>query len=65
MSEDLQSEIEDVAAGPRSGTTDGVTVNQHSLPDLIQADRYLRNKTLRSNPLTGLGFLRLLPPGMS
>jgi len=51
MAEELDSVIEQNAAGPKQASADGVTVQQHSLPDQIAADKHLASKRAMSgNP---------------
>lgn len=63
MAEDLEDRIEEAAAGPASVSSDGHTVNQQPLSELIAADRYLQAKNASSKRTSGLRFVRLLPPG--
>ena len=70
---DLTAEIAATAAEPQTATSDGLTASSHSLPDLIEADRYLRAKAAAAavSPTTGKrssGFRtlragRAVPPG--
>ncbi len=49
------------AAAPRTVTVDGTTATQHSLPDQIAADKYLRAAgALRRRPL-GIRHVTLRP----
>ena len=43
---------------PQSAETDGVKINNRSIPDLIEADKYMRS--LRSS---GMSFKRIIPGG--
>ena len=52
-------------AGPKSATTDGMTVESQPIPDLIAADKYLASKCAASSPTRGLRFNKLVPPGAS
>jgi hypothetical protein len=60
---DLTDEIEENAAAPKRVAIDGVSVDEHSLPDQIDADRYLKGQTAASKPHAGLRFVKLIPPG--
>lgn len=59
---DLSDKIETAASG-KSVTTDGLTVTQQDLSQLIEADRYLKAQEGSSSPQRGLRFTRLVPPG--
>ena len=63
MTEDLDNEIATNAAGPRQATVDGVTVQQHSLPDQIAADKYLAAKRAMRNPAKALVRVKIVSPG--
>jgi hypothetical protein len=60
---DLSEQIESNAEGPKQVTADGLTVQQHSIPDQIAADQYLSAKSAATKKHRGLRFTRLLPPG--
>lgn len=60
---DLEELIAQNAADPRSATEDGLTVSQHSLPDQIAADRYLKSEKAVRTKRRGLSFTKLRPPG--
>jgi hypothetical protein len=61
----IREAIESNAKGPRSATTDGVQVTQHSIQDQIAADRHLAESTGAAKAHRGLRFTRLTPPGSS
>ena len=63
MADDLESRIEDVAAGPQEVTGDGHTVKMPKLPELIEADKYLASKTATGRPHMGLRITKLKMPG--
>jgi hypothetical protein len=63
MSGDLSDTIETAAAGPARVQTDGTSVDQHSLPDLIEADKHLSNKRASARAHMGLRFTKIIPPG--
>jgi len=64
MAEELDSTIEQNAAGPKQVTADGVTVQQHSLADQIAADKYLAGKRAASkNPAKAFTRVKIVPPG--
>lgn len=63
MPNDLEQTIHDNAAGPKRAQGDAGSVEQHSLKDQIEADRYLASKQVASNPAKAVRFTRLVPPG--
>ncbi len=64
MATDTEATIEDALAAPRRVKADGVEVEQHPLPDQVDAARYLDAKaaTAKRNSL-GVRLTRLVPPG--
>jgi hypothetical protein len=65
MSEDLSETIQDAAATPASVTVDGVQTAFRPLPELIEADKYLRDKTAAAARRTRFSFCKINPPGMA
>ncbi|MCL4743587.1 MAG: hypothetical protein KJZ54_15440 [Phycisphaerales bacterium] len=63
MPEELEQAIKDNAAGPARAAVDGQSVEQHSLRDQIDADRYLASKEAVRRKDRGLRLTRLIPPG--
>ncbi|MBX3387173.1 MAG: hypothetical protein KF768_11430 [Phycisphaeraceae bacterium] len=63
MPEDLDQAIRDNAGGPARVQGDSGSVQQHSLKDQIEADRYLASKDAAKNPARALRLTRLIPPG--
>lgn len=63
MADDLSSDIQDAAQGPKQVTSDGLTVQAHPLLDLVKADQYLKAQDAAAKKHRGLRFTRLLPPG--
>ena len=64
MTEELEDTIEQNAAGPKQASADGVTVQQHSLPDQIATDKYLAGKrAMSSNPAKAFARVKIVPPG--
>jgi len=63
MAEDLDQTIKDNAAGPAKASVDGQSVEQQSLRDQIEADRYLASKEAVRRKDRGLRLTRLIPPG--
>ena len=62
MSEDLEQTIRDNAAGPKRARGDSSEMEQHSLAEQIEADRYLSSKQAMKK---GRGFrlTKISPPG--
>jgi len=64
MAEELDSTIEQNAAGPKQASADGVSAQQHSLPDQIAADKYLAGKRAASkNPAKAFTRVKIVHPG--
>ena len=62
MTDSLDNSISENAAGPKQVTSDGVTVQQHPLPDQIAADKYLESR--KASRARGLGVkLTKVSPG--
>ena len=63
MAEDLDI-IEQNAAGPKQASADGVSTQQHSLKDQIEADKYLAGKDAASkDPTKAFTRVKIVPPG--
>lgn len=60
---DLDDAIEQNAKGPAKASGDAGSVEQHPLPDQIEADRYLASKEAAKKPHRGLRLTKLVPPG--
>ena len=63
LPEDLDDTIKQNAEGPARVTGDAGSVEQHSLKDQIEADRYLASKEAAKKKNRGLRFSKLVPPG--
>ena len=63
MPTDTRTAIEDSAEGPKRARGDEGEVEQHSIPDQIEADRYLDGRTGVEVQTRGLRFNKLSPPG--
>ena len=59
----LEQSIADNAAGPKRAQGDSGSVEQHSLKDQIDADRYLASKEASKRRDRGLRMSRITPPG--
>ena len=58
---DLSDQIEDAAENPKKVDVDGTSVEAHSIPDLIEADKYLAGKTGAGKAHRGLRITKLIP----
>ena len=64
VADDLKDTIQQNAQGPRQASVDGVSVQQHSLPDQIAADKYLAaKKAAATNPAKAFTRVKIVPPG--
>ena len=55
--------IRENAQGPAKASGDSGSMEQHSLPDQIAADRYLESKKAARSKGLGIGLKKLVPPG--
>ena len=62
---DLSDAIQTNAEGPAKAAGDSGSMEQHSLPDQIAADKYLASKTAAATTGSSLGIrlTKLSPPG--
>jgi hypothetical protein len=65
MSDDIESAIRENAQRPARVSSDAGTVVQHSLPDQIEADKYLATKDAVQKRQRGLRFNKFVPPGVT
>ncbi|MDR1611869.1 MAG: hypothetical protein LBT97_03690 [Planctomycetota bacterium] len=63
MAEDLDNTIRENAQGPRRAAGDSSSMEQHSLSDQIEADRYLASKQAAKSRGLGIRMIKLVPPG--
>jgi len=64
MSEaDLDSTIEENATGPKRASGDSGSVEQHSLKDQIEADKYLAAKKAARSKGLGIKLAKIAPGG--
>jgi hypothetical protein len=64
MSEnEIDKSIKENAKGPKSVDIDGQKVEQHSIDDQIEADRYLNSKKAFKGKNWGLKKGKFIPPG--
>lgn len=59
----LSELIKQAADNPRKVAADGLNVEQHSIDDLIKADRYLAAKTTAAAGRLGIQTRKINPPG--
>ena len=64
MTEDLEDTIRENAQGPRRASGDSGSVDQHSISEQIEADRYLASKQAVRTRKLGLRTTKLVPPGV-
>jgi hypothetical protein len=63
--EDLDNAIRENAKGPKRAAGDSGSVEQHSLTEQIEADRYLASKEVAKSKGLGIRVTKLVPPGAS
>jgi len=63
MVEDLEIAIFENAQGPAKASGDSGSMEQHSLPDQVAADRYLESKKAARSKGLGIRLKKLVPPG--
>lgn len=63
MSDNLDNVIKDNASGPKSASGDAGSVEQHSLPDQIAADKHLQSKQAMATKGLGVKLLKISPGG--
>ena len=59
----LDDAIRRAASGPKSAEADGQRVEQHSLSDLVKADRYLASKEAAKSRGGGIRFRKMVHSG--
>ena len=63
MADSLSEIIRTNAEGPAKASGDSGSMEQHSLPDQIAADKYLESKKAVRQKGLGIGLKKLVPPG--
>lgn len=63
MANDLEQSIRENAQQPAKTSVDSVSVEQHSLTDQIEADRYLKSREAMRSRRLCLRFTKIVPPG--
>jgi len=63
VTDDLKDTIKQNAEGPKRASGDAGSVDQHSLADQIEADKYLAGKDVASrNPAKAFTRVKIVPP---
>jgi len=65
VAKDLDKQIRQNAKGPKRAKGDSGEMEQHSLKDQIEADRYLESKKAAKKKGLGVKMSKLVPPGAS
>jgi len=63
MSDSLENAIEENATGPKKASGDAGSVEQHSLKDLIEADKHLAAKKAAKAKGLGIKLAKISPGG--
>jgi hypothetical protein len=63
VADELDDAIRENAAGPHSASGDAGSMQQHSLPDQIAADKHLASKRAMGRKGLGLTRVKIIPPG--
>ncbi|MCE9530361.1 MAG: hypothetical protein K8T89_04400 [Planctomycetes bacterium] len=63
MPDELDNTIEQNAKGPAKASGDAGSIEQHPLPDQIEAAKFLASKEAAKSKKRGLRFSKLVPPG--
>ena len=63
MTEQLDNQIKQNAAGPRRASGDSGSVEQHGLQDQIAADKYLESKKAMRTKGLGIKLAKISPGG--
>lgn len=59
----VSNAIDQNARGPRRVQVGSQSVEQHSIQDQIEADKYAKSQTASSRNHLGLRFIQIVPPG--
>ena len=63
VADELDDAIRTNAEGPKSASGDAGSIEQHSIPDQIAADRYLASKKAARSKGLGVRLTKVVPPG--
>ena len=58
----LEDKISEVANGPSKASGDAGSIEQQNLKDLVEADKYLANKSASRGQGLGIKRVKLVPP---
>ncbi len=59
----IENSIKENAAGPKSASGDAGSVQQHSLPEQIAADKHIQSKEAMKSKGLGIKLLKISPSG--
>ena len=59
----MADNVEEAMTEPKKAAGDGISVEQHSLPDLIAAEKHVQAKAAASKPARGMRFSKFVPGG--
>lgn len=60
---DLEQTIRESASGPKKVAGDAGSVEQHSISELIEADKYLASKEVAKSRGLGIKLTKIVPDG--
>lgn len=63
MPESMDNQLRESASSPRRASGDSGSMEQHSLKDQIELDRYLESKKAVRKKHLGIRITKLEPPG--
>ncbi len=63
VSDELREKLIENASGPKRVVGDQVSVDQHSLKEQMELDRYLRSSTAMTRNKLPIRLTKLIPPG--
>jgi len=63
MADEVYDALVENAQGPKRAQGDTGSVEQHSLAEQIQADKYIASKTASRGKKLGVRMVRVIPPG--
>lgn len=63
MPENMENQLRESASSPRRASGDSGSMEQHSLKDQIELDRYLESKKAVRKKNLGIRITKLEPPG--
>lgn len=63
MADELDNRISEVAGQPKKYENDGEKIENHSLPEMVEADKYLARKRAARNPFSAIAGVRISTQG--